>query len=152
MILGVISDTHGLLRPEAVAALQGVDRIIHAGDVGGPEVLAALAAIAPVVAVRGNNDRGPWAEALPLTQIVDAGGSLVYVIHDLAELDLDPRAAGIRAVVAGHSHRPGQHQRDGVLWLNPGSAGPRRFKLPIALARLTILGGELRAEIVTLDV
>ncbi|HVY37818.1 MAG TPA: metallophosphoesterase family protein [Polyangia bacterium] len=152
MLLGVISDTHGLLRPEAVAALRGVDRIIHAGDIGGPEILAALAAIAPVVAVRGNNDRGPWAEALPHTQIVDTGGLHLYVIHDVAELDLDPAAAGIAAVVAGHSHRPGQQQRDGVLWFNPGSAGPRRFKLPIALGRLTIDAGLVRGEIVTLAV
>ena len=152
MVLGVISDTHGLLRPEAVAALRGVDRIIHAGDIGGPEILAALAAIAPVVAVRGNNDRGPWSEALPHTQVVDAEGLLIYVIHDVAELDLDPAAARLSAVVAGHSHRPGQQQRDGVLWFNPGSAGPRRFKLPIALGRLTIRAGAVRGEIVTLEV
>jgi putative phosphoesterase len=152
VILGVISDTHGLLRPEALQALRGVDRIIHAGDVGGPEVLAALATIAPVVAVRGNNDRAGWAQALPHTQVVDADGVLVYVIHDVGELDLDPTAAGIRVVVAGHSHRPGQQERDGVLWFNPGSAGPRRFKLPIALGRLIIEGRAVRAEIVTLTV
>jgi putative phosphoesterase len=152
MILGVISDTHGLLRPEAIQALRGVDRIIHAGDVGGPEVLAALAAIAPVDAVRGNNDRGPWAEELPHSQLVDAEGTLIYLIHDVGELDLDPAAAAIRVIVAGHSHRPGQHERDGVLWFNPGSAGPRRFKLPISLGRLTIEGGVVRAEIVTLVV
>ena len=152
MLLGVISDTHGLLRPEAVQALRGVERIIHAGDVGGPEVLAALEAIAPVVAVRGNNDRGPWGQALPHTRTVDAGGSLIYVIHDVAELDLDPAAAGIRVVIAGHSHRPGQQERDGVLWFNPGSAGSRRFKLPIALGRLVVERGVVRAEIVTLTV
>jgi putative phosphoesterase len=150
VILGVISDTHGLLRPEAVEALRGVDRIIHAGDVGGPQVLAALESIAPVVAVRGNNDQGPWAQALPQTQVLDAGGPLIYVIHDIGELDLDPAAAGIRVVVAGHSHRPGQRESDGVLWFNPGSAGPRRFKLPIALGRLIIEPGAVRAEIVTL--
>jgi putative phosphoesterase len=150
VILGVISDTHGLLRPEAIQALRGVDRIIHAGDVGGPEVLAALAAIAPVDAVRGNNDRGPWAAALPQTQLIDAAGSLVYVIHDVGELDLDPAAAGIRVIVAGHSHRPSQRERDGVLWFNPGSAGPRRFKLPISLGRLVLEPGAVRAELITL--
>jgi putative phosphoesterase len=151
MIIGVISDTHGLLRPEALAALRGADRIIHAGDIGAPEVLVALEAIAPVTAVRGNNDRGPWAEAIPTTQVVDAGGVLIYVIHDVAEVDLDPAAAGFRAVVAGHSHRPGQQEREGVLWFNPGSAGPRRFKLPIALGRLIVEGGTIRGEIVTLS-
>jgi len=150
LILGVISDTHGLLRPQAIQALRDVDRIIHAGDVGGPEVLAALAAIAPVDAVRGNNDRGPWAEALPHTQVVQAQGLLVYVIHDVGELDLDPAAAGIRVIVAGHSHRPAQQERDGVLWFNPGSAGPRRFKLPVSLGRLTIKSGTVHAEIVML--
>ena len=150
MVIGVISDTHGLLRPEALAALRRVDRIIHAGDVGAPEVLAALAAVAPVTAVRGNNDRGPWADALAATEVVEAAGASIYVIHDAAEIDLDPRAAGFRVVVAGHSHRPGQAERDGVLWFNPGSAGPRRFRLPIALGRLTIEAGAVRGEIVTL--
>jgi len=150
VILGVVSDTHGLLRPEAVQALRGVDQIIHAGDIGGPEILKTLESIAPVVAVRGNNDHGPWAQALPQTQLFDAGGPLIYVIHDIGELDMDPAAAGIRVVVAGHSHRPGQRERDGVLWFNPGSAGPRRFKLPIALGRLIIEPGAVRAEIVTL--
>ena len=152
MIVGVISDTHGLVRPQAIAALRGADRIIHAGDIGGTEVLAALEAIAPVVAVRGNNDRGPWAEALPLTQVVDATGALIYVIHDLGELDLEPAAAGVRVVVAGHSHRPAQQERDGVLWFNPGSAGPRRFKLPVSVGRLIVEGGAVRAEILTLAV
>jgi len=150
MILGVISDTHGLLRPEAVAALRGVDRIIHAGDIGAPEVLAALGEIAPVTAVRGNNDRAAWARAIPLTQVVDAGGVLVYVIHDVGELDVDPIAAGFGVVVAGHSHQPRNELRDGVLWFNPGSAGARRFKLPIAVGRLTIDKGRARGEIVTL--
>ena len=150
MIIGVISDTHGLLRPEALGALRGVDRIIHAGDVGAPEVLEALARIAPLTAVRGNNDRGPWAAALASTEVVEAGGVAIYVIHDAAEIDLDPRAAGFRVVVAGHSHRPAVEERDGVLWFNPGSAGPRRFRLPIALGRLTIEGGVARGEIVTL--
>ena len=150
MIVGVISDTHGLLRPEAVAALRGVDRIVHAGDIGAPEVLAALAELAPVTAVRGNNDKGPWARAIAETQVVDAGGVLIYVIHDVAELDVDPAAGGFGVVIAGHSHVPRNQVRDGVLWFNPGSAGPRRFKLPIALGRLTIEAGRVSGEIVTL--
>ena len=150
MIIGVISDTHGLLRPEAVDALRGVDRIIHAGDIGAPEVLSALAAVAPVTAVRGNNDRAAWASAIALTQVVDADGVLIYVIHDVAELDVDPAAGGFGVVVAGHSHQPLNEQRGGVLWFNPGSAGPRRFKLPIALGRLTIEAGRVRGDIVTL--
>ena len=156
MLLGVISDTHGLLRPEAVAALRGVDRIIHAGDIGAPEILSALGELAPVTAVRGNNDRGPWGQAIPPTQVLDAAGVLVYVIHDVGELDLDPGAAGFGVVVAGHSHKPRNELRDGVLWFNPGSAGPRRFKLPIAVGLLTIEpgrgreAGRARGEIVTL--
>ena len=150
MIIGVISDTHGLLRPEAVDALRGVDRIIHAGDIGAPEVLSALASVAPVTAVRGNNDRAPWASAIADTQVVDADGVLIYVIHDVAELDGDPAAGGFGVVVAGHSHQPLNEQRGGVLWFNPGSAGPRRFKLPIALGRLTIEAGRVRGDIVTL--
>ena len=150
MIVGVISDTHGLLRPEAVALLRGVDGIIHAGDIGGPEILTSLAAIAPVTAVRGNNDNGSWARALPATAVLDAGGSLIYVLHALHELDLDPSASGFRVVVAGHSHRPANQERDGVLWFNPGSAGPRRFKLPIAVGRLVVEGGAVRGELVTL--
>jgi putative phosphoesterase len=149
--IGVISDTHGLLRPEAVAALAGVERIIHAGDIGGPEILASLAAIAPVTTVRGNNDTEAWARALPATEVVDAGeGLLVYVIHDVGELDLDPRAGGFRVVISGHSHRPACDERDGVLWFNPGSAGPRRFRLPIAVGRLVLERGSVRGEIVTL--
>jgi len=150
VLIGVISDTHGLLRPEAVAALRGAEHIIHAGDVGAPEVLAALAELAPVTAVRGNNDKGPWARAIAETQVVDAGGVLIYVIHDVAELDVDPAAGGFGVVIAGHSHVPRNEVRDGVLWFNPGSAGPRRFKLPIALGRLTIEAGRARGEIVTL--
>ena len=150
MVIGVISDTHGLLRPEAVAALQGVDRIIHAGDIGAPEVLAALAAIAPVTAVRGNNDTGPWASALAETEVVEAAGVSMYVIHDVGALDVDPAAGGFGVVIAGHSHRPRNELRDGVLWFNPGSAGPRRFRLPIALGRLTVADGAARGEIVTL--
>jgi uncharacterized protein len=150
MIIGVISDTHGLLRPEAVDALRGADRIIHAGDIGAPEVLSTLAAVAPVTAVRGNNDRAAWASAVAHTQVVDADGVLIYVIHDVAELDVDPAAGGFAVVVAGHSHQPMNEQRGGVLWFNPGSAGPRRFKLPIALGRLTIDAGRVRGDIVTL--
>jgi len=133
-----------------VAALRGVDRIVHAGDIGAPEVLATLAELAPVTAVRGNNDKGPWARAIAETQVVDAGGVLIYVIHDVAELEVDPAAGGFGVVIAGHSHVPRNEVRDGVLWFNPGSAGPRRFKLPIALGRLTIEAGRARGEIVTL--
>jgi len=148
----VISDTHGLLRPEAVAALAGVERIVHAGDIGSPEVIAALARIAPVSAVRGNNDRERWAADIPQTEVVEVGGVSLYVLHDLHELDLDPRVAGFGAVIAGHSHQPKLHERDGVLYLNPGSAGPRRFKLPISLARLTITGSKIDARLVTLEI
>ena len=150
--LGVISDTHGLVRPEALAALAGVERIVHAGDIGAPDVLAALGRIAPVTAVRGNNDRERWAADIPETDVLEIGDVSLYVLHDLHELDLDPRAAGFAAVIAGHSHQPRMEERDGVLYLNPGSAGPRRFKLPISLARLTVTGGHLRAELVTLDI
>jgi putative phosphoesterase len=147
MIIGVISDTHALLRPEAVTALQGSERIIHAGDVGAPEVLTALA---PVTAVRGNNDHGAWAKAIATTEVVDADGQLIYLLHDVKELDLDPSAAGFSVVVSGHSHRPAQEMRNGVLWFNPGSAGPRRFRLPVTVGRLTIAGGVVRGEIVSI--
>ena len=149
--IGVISDTHGLLRPEAVLALRGVDRIVHAGDIGSPDVLRGLEAIAPVTTVRGNNDHGPWAEKLPLTDVLDAGEVLLYVIHDVKELDLDPRAAGIAAVIAGHSHRPLAEERDGVLFFNPGSAGPRRFRLPISLGHLVITGARVAGRLETLE-
>jgi len=150
--LGVISDTHGLVRPEAVAALAGVERILHAGDIGNREVLDALARVAPVTAVRGNNDRGGWASDIPETEVVEVGGVSLYVLHDLHELDLDPRAAGFAAVIAGHSHQPRLEARDGVLYLNPGSAGPRRFKLPISLARLTVTGARVSARLLTLAI
>ena len=150
--IGVISDTHGLLRPQALRALAGADLIVHAGDVGSPDVLEALRAIAPVVAVRGNNDRGGWATALAETEVVETDGRSLYVLHDLKELDLDPRAAGFDAVIAGHSHQPRIERRDGVLYLNPGSAGPRRFRLPIAIAWLAVEAAGLDAEIVHLDV
>ncbi|HEY2993721.1 MAG TPA: metallophosphoesterase family protein [Methylomirabilota bacterium] len=148
--LGVISDTHGLVRPEALAALAGVERIVHAGDIGSRDVLEALERVAPVTAVRGNNDRGDWAKKIPETEVVDVGGVSLYLLHDLHELDLEPRAAGFAAVISGHSHQPKVEERDGVLYLNPGSAGPRRFKLPISLARLTIANGRLKAELMTL--
>ena len=149
--VGLISDTHGLLRPEAVAFLQGCCHIIHGGDIGSAEILRELSAIAPVTAVRGNNDRGPWAEALRETECVRFGDALVYVLHDLARLDIEPRAAGIGVVVSGHSHKPRIETRDGVLYVNPGSAGPRRFKLPIAVAELVIAGKAVSSRIVELD-
>lgn len=136
--VGLISDTHGLVRPEALAALAGSAHIVHAGDIGGPAVLEALARIAPVTAVRGNNDLAPWAKGLRDTEVLEVVGTRIYVIHDLSELDLDPAAEGIDVVVSGHSHRPAEEVRDGVLYVNPGSAGPRRFSLPIALARLAL--------------
>ena len=148
--VGVISDTHGLVRPEALEALEGSGLILHAGDVGGPEVLEALGRVAPVVAVRGNNDRGAWAEALPAYEAVEAGGAFVYVLHDLKELDIAPAAAGFRVVVSGHSHKPLAEERRGVLYLNPGSAGPRRFKLPVTLARLRLDADRPAAEIINL--
>jgi putative phosphoesterase len=150
-IVGLISDTHGLLRPEAVSALAGSDLIIHAGDVGQPEILDALRAIAPVVAVRGNIDRGAWADALPATAVAQAGDALLYVLHDLNELDLDPAAAGFAAVVSGHSHQPKKYKRSGALYINPGSAGPRRFKLPITVARLHTGQNPWSIEFVHLD-
>jgi putative phosphoesterase len=137
-VVGLISDTHGLLRPEAVRALAGSDVIIHAGDVGGPEILDALRAVAPVVAVRGNVDTGAWASALPGTAVAEVCGTLIYVLHDLNELDLDPAAAGFGVVVSGHSHQPASAERGGVLFVNPGSAGRRRFKLPVTVARLDL--------------
>ena len=150
--IGVISDTHGLVRPQALRALAGADLIVHAGDVGSPDVLVALRAVAPVVAVRGNNDRGEWAASLAETEVVETDGRSLYVLHDLKELELDPREAGFDAVIAGHSHQPRIQRRDGVLYLNPGSAGPRRFRLPVAIAWLAVEAGGLDAEIVHLDV
>jgi putative phosphoesterase len=136
--VGLISDTHGLLRAEALAALRGSRHILHAGDIGDPAVLEALARIAPVTAVRGNNDKGPWAKRLRETELLEIAHTRIYVIHDLSQLELDPAAAGIHVVVAGHSHRPAKDRRDGVLYVNPGSAGPRRFKLPVTVARLVL--------------
>ena len=136
--IGIISDTHGLLRPQALAALQGSDLIIHAGDVGDPEILKALKSVAPVFAVRGNVDTEPWALALPETEVIETGLATFYVLHDLHALDLDPAAAGFHIVISGHSHKPANTERDGVLFLNPGSAGPRRFDLPVTVARLEL--------------
>jgi putative phosphoesterase len=147
-IVGVISDTHGLLRPEAVAALAGSRYIVHGGDVGDEIILQTLAAIAPVTVVRGNVDTDAWARRLPLTAVLDVDGVRIYVVHDIATLDIDPGAAGVNVVVFGHSHRPGIETRGDVLYLNPGSAGPRRFDLPVTLSRLTIEGGAATAEIV----
>jgi uncharacterized protein len=141
-----------LLRPEAVAVLRGADLIVHAGDVGKPEVLAALRVIAPTIAVRGNNDTGAWARGLRLAEIVQAGALRLYVVHEVARLRVDPAADGIAAVISGHSHRPHAERRDGVLYLNPGSAGPRRFSLPVAVGTLRIAGRTLRHEIVELAV
>lgn len=152
MHIGVISDTHGLVRAEALDALRGSDVIVHAGDVGEAEVLETLAGIAPVKAIRGNVDRGAWAEALPATEVVEAGPHRLYVLHALQDLEIDPAAAGFAAVISGHSHKPGAETRDGVLYLNPGSAGPRRFTLPVAVARLHVRGERLEPEIVELDV
>jgi len=150
--LSVISDTHGLLRPEAVEALRGSDRILHAGDVGNSGILEALARIAPVTAVRGNIDTGSRARLLPETEVVEAGGVSIYILHDLAQLDLNPEAAGFRAVVYGHSHQPKIEEKNGVLYFNPGSAGPRRFHLPVSVGRLVILRGKLKAELVELKI
>jgi uncharacterized protein len=148
--IGIISDTHGLLRPEAMAALRGSERIIHAGDVGAPEILDRLANIAPVIAVRGNIDKGAWARKLPEIELVELAGVSIYVLHDLSQLDLKPEAAGFDVVISGHSHIPKQETRNGVLYFNAGSAGPRRFKLPVCVGRLTIEAGKARAEIVAI--
>ena len=152
MRIGVISDTHSRLRPEALQALEGCELIIHAGDVGKAEVLEGLRKIAPVIAVRGNVDHGPVVRDLPVTEVVTAGEAQLYVLHDLGQLDLDPAAAGFQAVISGHSHRAKVERREGVLYLNPGSAGPRRFTLPVSLALLRVNGKDLEAEIVYLDV
>lgn len=145
--VGLISDTHGLLRPEAMEFLRGSDFIIHAGDIGDSGVLAELSAIAPVTAVRGNNDNGPWAQSVPETEVLRVDEVSVYVLHNLAELDTDPAAAGFQIVVSGHSHKPSVERRDGVLYVNPGSAGPRRFKLPVCVAELQIDGSSVKASL-----
>src|SRR6266568_3578834 len=148
--IGVISDTHGLLRPQALAALRGSASILHAGDIGSPQILEALAQIAPVAAVRGNIDRGSWAEKLPPTRYVQVERHCIYLLHNLDELDLDPVSAGLHAIISGHSHRPKIETKHDVLYFNPGSAGPRRFHLPVCLGRLTLSEGKLRGEIIDL--
>jgi putative phosphoesterase len=147
MIIGVISDTHGLLRSEAVELLLGSDHIIHGGDIGSPEIIPALEKIAPVTAIRGNVDTQAWARQFAETEIVELSGVLLYVIHDVNAIDLNPKAAGFAAVISGHSHQPKQEMKDGVLYFNPGSAGPRRFKLPVSVGRLEIDGGKMIAKI-----
>ncbi|MGD8369181.1 MAG: metallophosphoesterase family protein [Desulfobacterales bacterium] len=151
-LIGIISDTHGLLRPEAEEALAGVDLIVHAGDIDVSTVIEGLEKIAPVQAVRGNMDFGPLHKRLPDTAVVEAGGHSLYVLHDLHRLDLDPAAAGFDAVVFGHSHRPLVEEKNGVLFVNPGSAGPRRFGKPVSVARMTLQNGRLSAKIIELDV
>ena len=151
-MIGVISDTHGLIRPEVLEILKGVDLIIHAGDIGGVDVLNVLETIAPVKAVRGNNDRDSWADHIPHDQVIEYGSHLFYVLHELGRLDLDPAAAEFSAVIYGHSHRPLAETKKDVLYLNPGSAGPRRFSLPISIARLHIEKSRLTPELIDLSV
>jgi putative phosphoesterase len=146
--IGVIADTHGLLRPEAIEALKGSDLIVHAGDIGKPEILEALKSVAPVVAIRGNIDTGEWCQSLPIGETVEAGEHKLYVIHNLSDLEVDPKTAGFKGVIFGHSHQPSMETRNGVLFLNPGSAGPRRFKLPISVAIIEIKGEELKPELI----
>ena len=146
--IGVISDTHGLLRPEAVDALRGVSQILHAGDVGAPEVLDGLRAIAPLTAVRGNVDREAWARILPHSEVIEVEGVSIYMLHILDELDVKPEAAGFRVVIYGHSHVPKSEVQKGVLYFNPGSAGPRRFKLPVTVGKLVVENGKVTGEIV----
>lgn len=148
--IGLISDTHGLLRPEASAFLRGSDFIVHAGDICEPKILDELNMLAPLTAVRGNNDRGPWAEELPVAEHLQVGDVAIYVIHDLADLDIDLASVGIRVVVSGHSHKPHVEERNGILYVNPGSAGPRRFRLPIAAAELLVDGNSVTARIIEL--
>ena len=148
--IGVISDTHGLLRPEAFAALRGSNYIVHAGDIGDPTILEKLAEIAPLTAIRGNVDRQPWARKIPTTNVLEVSGVSIYVLHNLNELDLKPEAAGFAVVVYGHSHVTKQEMKNGVLYFNPGSAGPRRFRLPVSVGRLCLKNGNVSAEIVEL--
>lgn len=149
--IGLISDTHGLLREEALRALSGSELIVHAGDVGKPEILDALRKLAPVIAVRGNVDTAEWARVLPVTAVADAGAVQIYVLHDVKALDLNPAAAGFHVVVSGHSHQFGRSERSGVLYINPGSAGPRRFQLPITVARLELTKAPWDLEFVDLE-
>ena len=147
--VGLISDTHGLLRPEALDLLRGSDFIVHAGDIGDPGIVTELARLAPVTAVRGNIDKAAWAQSIPATEVLEIGGAaFLYVLHNFEDLDLDPAAAGFHAVVYGHSHQPGVRCKDGVLYVNPGSAGPRRFSLPISVGRLLVDAGKVSAELI----
>jgi putative phosphoesterase len=151
-VVGLISDTHGLLRPEALEYLRGSDSIVHAGDIGDPQILARLASIAPVTAVRGNIDTAAWAQALPRTELLKLGDSvLLYVLHDIGQLDRDPAAAGVQLVMSGHSHKPGLCWKDGVQYVNPGSAGPRRFSLPISVGRLIVDGGKVSVDLIEIE-
>jgi uncharacterized protein len=150
MLIGIISDTHGLLRPEAVELLRGSEHIIHAGDIGSPEIIPQLEMIAPVTAIRGNVDTQAWARRFAETEVVELGGLHIYVIHDVNALDLNPKAAGFAAVISGHSHQPKQQTKDGVLYFNPGSAGPRRFKLPISVGKLEIADKKIKGTILTI--
>ena len=150
MNIGVISDTHGLLRPEALDALRGSDHIIHAGDIGAAEILDVLSKVAPVTAIRGNIDVETWSQCLPTTNVADVAGTLLYVLHDLKALDLNPQTAGFAAVISGHSHVPKIEWKNGILYFNPGSAGPRRFKLPISVGRIYLENSQLRPELVRL--
>src|ERR1700690_3443962 len=150
MLLGLISDTHNLLRPEALAALHGVDQILHAGDIGAQQILDQLRSIAPLTAVRGNVDTHPWSRTLPQPELIEAEGQAIYLLHDLPQLDLKPEAAKIAAVIYGHSHQPKIEEKNGVLYINPGSAGPRRFNLPVSVATLEIKQGKLKAELIEL--
>jgi putative phosphoesterase len=150
VLIGVISDTHGLLRPEAVEALRGSHAIIHAGDVGDPKILATLSEIAPVTAVRGNVDTQPWTRRLPVTNVLEIGNVSIYVLHNIDQLDLKPKTAGFAAVIYGHSHVPNQETKHGVLYFNPGSAGPKRFRLPVCLGRLMVNDQNVTAEFIQL--
>jgi len=150
-ILGLISDTHGLLREEAVRALRGSDLLLHAGDVGTPQILDTLKTIAPVVAVRGNVDTDKWGQTLPLTEAIQADSVMIYMLHILQDLDINPAAGGFQIVVSGHSHKPGQTEKDGVLYINPGSAGPRRFYLPVTVARLNLEVRPWKVEFIELE-
>jgi putative phosphoesterase len=151
-VIGLISDTHGLIRPQALEVLAGVELIVHAGDIGKSEVVAALKAISPVCAIKGNNDTGAWAKPLPETQLIRTGDASLFIIHNVKELDCNPISRGYQVIISGHSHKPSITRRDGVLFVNPGSAGPRRFKLPVAVGKLFVKGSEVNAEIIELTV
>ncbi len=151
-LIGVISDTHGLVRPQAIEAMAGADLVLHAGDIGNQEVLDTLNEIAPVVAVRGNNDKGEWAQFLPDWEVVEIGNVSIYMLHDLKQIDISPTADVFQVVVSGHSHKPVVEERRGVIYLNPGSAGPRRFTLPVSVAHLHIVDDKVHADIIELSV